>query len=78
MLEIAIPLDAGTEAYSAARAVTRTFALSLGCKVTRERLDVQAVRALGPESVLAIHTEGDDIYPRIARGYPDSFVGEDD
>lgn len=76
VLEIATPLDAGTEAYSAAKAVTRTFAMSLGCKVTKEYLDLHVVRALGPEAVLAVHTEGDDVYPRIARGYPAGIMEE--
>lgn len=78
VLEIAIPLDAGTEAYSAAKAVARTFAMSLGCKVTREHLDLHVVRALGPEAVLAVHTEGDEVYPQIARGYPAGIMEEHD
>lgn len=78
VLEIALPLNAGPDARAAARAVTRTFAAGLGCRVTRERLDLHVVRPLGPEAVVAVHTEGDEIYERIGRDYPIVFAEEGD
>ncbi|CAA2161101.1 hypothetical protein MBRA_06261 [Methylobacterium brachiatum] len=78
VLEIALPLDAGPDARAAARAVTRTFAAGLGCMVTRERLDLHVVRLLGPEAVVAVHTEGDESYAQIGRQYPPGFVADVD
>jgi hypothetical protein len=78
VLEIALPLDAGPDARAAAHAVTRTFAAGLGCRVIRERLDLHVVRSLGPEAVVAVHTEGDEIYAQIGRRYPPGFVADVD
>lgn len=78
VLEIALPIDAGPNAYSTACAVLKTYAHSIACEVLKDRLDLHATRALGPEAVLAVHTKGDVTYGRIGRGYPPLFVDDRD
>lgn len=74
VLEVAVPLDATRHAYSAGRAVVATFARTLGCKPEKEAFDLYTTRPLGPEAVLAIHSEGEADFATLARGYPLAFV----
>ncbi|HTW84506.1 MAG TPA: hypothetical protein VMD91_10590 [Candidatus Sulfotelmatobacter sp.] len=73
VLELAVPLSATEHGYRAARAVLATFARSLGCDTSYESFDLCAIRPLGPEAVLAVHTEGEATFERIGKGYPTSF-----
>jgi hypothetical protein len=75
VVEVAVPLaSAGhTQAYRAAEAIAAAYARSLGCMTDDPSFDFAAVQALGPEAVLAIHTEGDATFNRIGRDYPSSF-----
>lgn len=73
VLEVAVPLSATRHAYVAAKAMVANFARSIGCVPDFGAFDLCAVRPLGPETVLAIHSEGEAAFERIGRGYPITF-----
>jgi hypothetical protein len=73
VLELAVPLDATRHAYSAGQAVVATFGQTLGREPNMEAFDLYATRALGPEAVIAIHTEGQPDFGALAREYPAGF-----
>ena len=73
VLEMAVPLDATGRAYSAGRAVVATFGRTLGCNPDKEAFDLYSIRALGPEAVIAIHSEGEPHFAELGRGYPSGF-----
>ncbi len=75
VIEVAIPLSATDgHYYYAAKAVVATFGLTLGCEPDKNAFDLCSMQALGPETVLNIHTEGDPNFVALARGYPASFT----
>lgn len=74
VLEVAVPLDTTRHAYSAGRAVVATFGRTLGCKPEKEAFDLYAMRPLRPETVLAIHSEGESNFAALGRSYPAGFV----
>ena len=74
VIEVAIPLTATDRAYYAAKAVVATFGLTLGCEPEKNAFDLYSMQALGPETVLNIHTGGDPNFVALARGYPASFT----
>ena len=79
VLEIAVPLDTTKHIYPAAEAVVATFGRSLGCEPERGgAFDLYTTQALGSESVIAIHTEGEPNFIALARGYPSEFIGRAD
>jgi hypothetical protein len=78
VIEIAVPLDATNRAYEAAKAVVATFARTLGCEPDKATFDLYSTQALGPETVLNIHTGGDPNFAILARGYPASFIQPND
>jgi hypothetical protein len=73
VLEVGVPLDASPHSFNAGRAVAATFARSLGCVPDFGAIDLCAIRPLGPEAVLAIHTEGEAAFEQIGKGYPINF-----
>jgi hypothetical protein len=73
VVEVGVPLDATRQAYSADKAVVATFARSLGCIPDSAAFDLCAIRPLGTEAVVAIHTDGEAAFERIGSGYPISF-----
>lgn len=73
VLEVRVPLDATHHAHCAAKAVVATFVQSTGGAPYFEAFDLCAIRALGPEAILAVHTEGEVTFNRVGRGYPISF-----
>jgi hypothetical protein len=73
VIEIGVPLDATDHAYVAGKAIAATFARSLGHIPDFGAFDVCAVRPLGPETILAVYTEGEATFDRIGRGYPINF-----
>jgi hypothetical protein len=78
VIEVAIPLSATDQPYEAAKAVVATFGLTLGCEPEKEAFDLYSMQALGQETVLNIHTEGDPHFVALARGYPASFTRSPD
>ena len=73
VLEIAVPLNTTRHTYSAGRAVVATFGRALGCDLDGEAFDLYSVRALGPDAVIAVHSEGEPRFAALARGYPPGF-----
>lgn len=73
VLELAVPLSASRQAYSAGKAVVAAFARVLGCKPDFGKFDLCVTRPLGPETVLAVHCAGEAAFTCIGNGYPTSF-----
>ena len=65
VLEIVVPIDATNHAYSAAKAVLGAFGLTLGCSPDRGAFDLYCKNPLGPEKILAIHTEGETFFTNL-------------
>jgi hypothetical protein len=74
ILEIAVPIAKTREWYSAGKAAVAAYARTLGCRPDRETFGLYSMIALGPETVMAIHTAGDEAYEKMAHGYPAGFV----
>jgi hypothetical protein len=73
VIEVAVPLDATNRAYLAGKAVVATFARSLGCMPDFGAFDLYARRALGPDTILEVHTEGEAAFAEIGKVYPQKF-----
>ena len=73
VVEVSVPLSSTEHAYSAARSVLAHYGRSIGCEPDGENFDFYATQPLGPEAVLAIHTEGDPAFEILALGYPAEF-----
>lgn len=74
VIELAVPLPVTRHAYSAAKAVVATYVMALGCKPDWTAFDLYVMSAIGADSVLKIHTEGEPDFAALARGYPVGFV----
>lgn len=70
--QIGRPLVHSHHGYSTAVAVVATYGRLLGC---RTDIHADTHQPLGPEHVLAVHSEGEPNFGVMARGYP---VGFDD
>ncbi|UHS59974.1 hypothetical protein [Agrobacterium vaccinii] len=77
VIEVAVPMSATTSAYSAAKAVVATYVTSLGGKPDWSAFDLYATTALGADTVLELHTEGDPNFAAMARSYPAGFIDRD-
>jgi hypothetical protein len=77
VVELAVPIAATRDSYAAASAVVATFGRSLGCAPEKKAFDLNTRTPLGPESLLAIHTESEPTFAMIGRGYPTRFVDVD-
>ena len=73
VLEVAVPLKATSKAFYASKAVVAAFADVLGCIPNFRDFDICCVSELGPEVILAVHSEGEVTYSRIANGHPTTF-----
>lgn len=74
VIELAVPLQVTSHAYSAAKAVAATFIRSLGCEADWAAFDLYAMSALGADAVLTMHTEGEPNFAALAFGYPTGFA----
>jgi hypothetical protein len=73
-IELAVPLRVTRAAYSAAQSVVATLVRTLGGEPDWADFDLYTMSALGPESVLQIHTEGEPDFAALAHGYPAGFI----
>jgi hypothetical protein len=73
VIEVGVRLDATTQSYVAGESVVATFARSIGCRPDFGAFDLCAIRPLGPQAVLAVHTEGESAFDLIGKGYPVDF-----
>ena len=74
IIELAVPLLATRHTYSAAKAVVATYVKALGCEPDWSAFDLYTTSALGANAVQNIHTEGDQNFTALGRGYPAGFV----
>jgi hypothetical protein len=74
ILEIVVPIAKTREWYSAGKAVVAAYARTLRCQPDRGSFDLYSMTELGPDTVMAIHTAGDEAFEKMARGYPAEFV----
>lgn len=74
VLEIAMPLVYSRHSFSAAEAVVAAYGRLLGCRPNKHAFDLYTHQPLGPEHVLAVHSEGEPNFGAMARGYPAGFV----
>jgi hypothetical protein len=74
IVEIAVPVSKTREWYSAGRAVVAAFARTLGCQPDRCTFDLYSTVSLGPDAIIAIHSEGDTSFVSMARGYPTGYM----
>lgn len=74
VLEIFVPLCHSRHSYSAAAAVVAAYGRMLGTTTDKKAFDLYAHQSLGPEHVLAVHSEGDQAFAAIARGYPSGYA----
>jgi hypothetical protein len=77
VLEMAVPINASCRSHQTAAAVLCTFGRSIGCKPSRAEFHLYSTHALGPEAVIAIHTEAEPNFVALARGYPVGFKHEE-
>jgi hypothetical protein len=73
VIEVAVPLEATRHAYLAGKAVVAAFARSLGCRPDFRAFDLYTARVLGPDAILAVHTEGEATFVEIGKAYPEKF-----
>jgi hypothetical protein len=74
VLEVAISMSSTRHAYQAAKNIVGSFARTLGCRPDRGGFDLYSTQTLGPECVLAIHSEGDATFGEIAKSYPSNYI----
>lgn len=77
VIEIAMPLAHSRHGYHASEAVVAAYARTLGGRPDGGSFDLYSQSALGPEAIIAIHSEGEESFARIARGYPSEYIAED-
>lgn len=77
VLEIAVPLAHSRHSYSAAEAVVATYGRMLGATSDKKAFDLYTHQPLGPRALLAVHSEGDQTFAAIARGFPSNYVDVD-
>ncbi|WP_315803028.1 hypothetical protein [Bradyrhizobium sp. SZCCHNS3002] len=73
VLEMAVAVASTKQWYRAGKCAVMTFARHLGVPHERSGFDLCSLVDLGPDAVLAVHTEGDKSFDAMARGYPAGF-----
>jgi hypothetical protein len=76
VIEAAVPLALTNHRYDASCALVASFARTLGCQTDTPSFDLYVTQPLGPEAILAVHSEGDMIFDQIGRGYPTDFASD--
>ncbi|AUG51493.1 hypothetical protein [Thalassospira marina] len=74
VLEVAMPLTYSDQTYSASEAVVATYGRSLGCLCEQRVFDLYSDEPLGPEYLLAVHSEGDEAFVTMACEYPAGYA----
>lgn len=78
VLEIAMPLSYSRHGFSAAEAVVSTYGRTLGRCPDSHAFDLYSIEPLGPDHLLAIHSEGEPTYAALGRGYPVGYAEKHD
>jgi hypothetical protein len=69
IIEIAVPVASTNHWYSAGEAVVAAYARTLGCRPDGGAFDLYSITPLGAAAVLAIHSEGEPSFKKMARGF---------
>jgi hypothetical protein len=80
VIEIAMSLkdpNGGLAGFSAARTAVRGYVRSLDHQIYPEALDLALEHPLPASHILKVHTEGEDGYIAMGRGYPSNYVAPD-
>jgi len=77
IIEIAMPMSASEHLASAGSSVVHRFALSLGCSCETKDFELYTTQPLPTSAILNVHVDGDDLFQRVARGYPERYPNED-
>lgn len=77
IIGVAVPMCATRHSHNAGVAVVATFARSRGSIPAKHAFDLYVNQPLAPAAILAAHTEGDEAFVKMARGYPAAFVDVD-
>jgi hypothetical protein len=73
VLELAVPMAKAWSSSAAGAAVVAAYGRSLGCHYDSKMFDLYAHQPLGPESVLAVHSEGESGFAGLGRTYPATY-----
>ena len=74
VIEVAAPLEATQQAYSASQAAIATFARFLGAAPDKSDFDLYVRKPLPATAVLAVHTEGEPSFAQMGKSYPAGYV----
>lgn len=77
IIEVAVPMWATNHSHAAGVAVVATFARSRGSIPAKQAFDLYVNQPLPPDTILAVHSEGDAQFAEIGRCYPAGFVDVD-
>lgn len=77
IIEVAVPLLATRQSYSAGEAVIATFARSNGSTPSKNAFDLYVHQPLPGAAILAVHTEGEGPFSKMGQSYPIGFVDVD-
>lgn len=79
VIEMEVPLSATTRAFEAGCAAIDAYSFTLGCTgAWPAGADIVVVEPVLPDWIVAVHSEGDETYRLLGRGYPAGYVGRDD
>jgi len=78
VLEVELPLLSSTRVYEAGCAVIDAYSLQLGCSgAWPPGADIVVVEPVLPEWIVDVHSEGDEAYRLMGRGYPSAYVNRE-
>lgn len=79
VIEMMVPLSATTRAYEVGCAAIDAYSFKLGCTgAWPAGADIVVVEPVLPEWIVAVHSQGDETYRRLGRGYPAGYAGRND
>ena len=78
VIEVCVPISESTCAFDAAQVVIGSFISSLGLRPRNTSFDLCVTSNLPSEAILGIHTEGEECFRKLGRGYPGSYQKVDD
>lgn len=77
IVEVAVPIEATSQSYSAAEAVIAAFGWTLDCLPEKKDFDLYVNVPLKHDAILGIHTEGEPSFVGMGRTFPQGYVDVD-